>query len=860
MSKLSELIPAGGSAKELSAVASGTLPNGRAVILKDNGQVEVVNISDTTYTESSPAGAEYEFNSGDTGETAIAWDSNSTDTFVVIYKDKGNSNYGTAVVGIVTGTSIAFGAEQVFRSGYFAGGPAVCFHPDVAGKFVAIYSDGSGRAIVGTVSGTSISFQSPVTFNSSNMPYFYISFDPNTSGRFVIGYHNVNSNSNFTVISGLLSGNSLSFGSEVAVDTGTSTEYNVAYDPNVANKFVTAWTDNGSSYYGKSRVGTVSGNSISLGTPYTFRSNYGGSNSLSFDPSVANSFIVAYSNTAVSNKCSVKIGTVSGTNVSMGSSTEFSTGTADTPIARFNPRTTTGKFIIVYKNASSRIVAVTGTKSGSSLSVGNTNDYASTISDNHSVEFSSNVAQAGKFAISYEITKGIVRLGQLAATASISNLTSTNFVGFASEAISSGATGVINPVGGVAASVSNLAPASVGTPVTVNAASSSYFSAVFDSENNKIVIAYKDGGNSNYGTAIVGTVSGSSISYGSPVVFRSASSNYNSVAFDSNSNKVVVAYEDQGGTINGNSNVGTVSGTSISFGSVSEFYSARPQHVCSVFDSNSNKIVIAYSDIANSYYGTAIIGTVSGTTISYGSPVIFETSRVYDMTIAFDDNANKVVISYRDIGNSNYGTAIVGTVSGTSISFGTAVIFKASATSRTSTVYDSTANKIVLAYCDETNSFYGTAIVGTVSGTSISFGSAVVWNSSDFADVSTVFNADNNKVILSYKINGGSGGGKVIEGTVSGNSISFSSPLLFDQQANSQLASAFDSNSNKVLIAYKESIASHGKSVVYTSGISAFTIGSTYYVQSDGTVSTVSTSPAVNAGKAISATSLLLKG
>ena len=42
MSNLSELLPAGGAAKEFEPVASGTLPNGQAVILKANGQVEIL--------------------------------------------------------------------------------------------------------------------------------------------------------------------------------------------------------------------------------------------------------------------------------------------------------------------------------------------------------------------------------------------------------------------------------------------------------------------------------------------------------------------------------------------------------------------------------------------------------------------------------------------------------------------------------------------------------------------------------------------------------------------------------------------------------------------------------------------------
>jgi hypothetical protein len=48
-----------------------------------------------------------------------------------------------------------------------------------------------------------------------------------------------------------------------------------------------------------------------------------------------------------------------------------------------------------------------------------------------------------------------------------------------------------------------------------------------------------------YGTAVVGTVSGTSISFGTAVVFESATSSYISTAFDSLNNKVVIAYSDQ---------------------------------------------------------------------------------------------------------------------------------------------------------------------------------------------------------------------------------------------------------------------------------------------------------------------------
>ena len=77
--------------------------------------------------------------------------------------------------------------------------------------------------------------------------------------------------------------------------------------------------------------------------------------------------------------------------------------------------------------------------------------------------------------------------------------------------------------------------------------------AVFDSSNNKVVIAYQDNGDSGRGKAIVGTVDSSdtSISFLAQLQFNSGANNaYNvSAAFDSSNNKVVVAYRDNGNLI-----------------------------------------------------------------------------------------------------------------------------------------------------------------------------------------------------------------------------------------------------------------------------------------------------------------------
>ena len=53
-----------------------------------------------------------------------------------------------------------------------------------------------------------------------------------------------------------------------------------------------------------------------------------------------------------------------------------------------------------------------------------------------------------------------------------------------------------------------------------------YMTAAYDSANNKLVIAYRDGNNSNYGTAVIGSINGTTVTFGTPVVFSSASQSF----------------------------------------------------------------------------------------------------------------------------------------------------------------------------------------------------------------------------------------------------------------------------------------------------------------------------------------------
>ena len=248
-----------------------------------------------------------------------------------------------------------------------------------------------------------------------------------------------------------------------------------------------------------------------------------------------------------------------------------------------------------------------------------------------------------------------------------------------------------------------------GSSVIFYAGVATFDSAVFDSSNNKIVIAYKDNSNSSIGRAVVGTVSGSSISYGSAVTWTSSVVQYLSIAFDSSNNKVVISAQvGPSGSRNGQSIVGTVSGTSISFGSITTFEAGSVEWTSTAFDSINNKIVVAWTISST---GKAIVGTVSGTSISFGTAVSYASATTTSISNTFDSNTGTVVVSYRDESNSNKGTFVTGTVSGTGISFTSPTVFEGDATNYITSSFDNNSNKVVIAYQDAGNSSYGTAIV-----------------------------------------------------------------------------------------------------------------------------------------------------
>ena len=857
---------------EFKAVASGTLPSGRPVVVNSDGTVSVV--SEDSASQSLGSATDFDTDTNTYLEASVVHDPDQN-KIIIAYRDNGNSNRGTAIVGTVSGTSISFGTPVVFYDGGASGESSFnsIVYDSSNDKVVISFRGYNGSAstcqsIVGTVSGTSISFGSAATFSSDSANYIHSTFD-SSNNKVVIVFRDEGNSRYGTAIVGTVSGTSISFGSEVVFESATASYPQCVFDSS-NNKVVVAYRDEDNSDYGTAIIGTVSGTSISFGTPVVYHSARADLNRIAFD-STNNKVVIAFRDNGDNEKGKALVGTVSGTSISFGSTVTFSTaGTRiDFPSLSYNVEAQ--KFIVTYRQYVDASAVLSselneGTVSGTSISFGSSIKFADRADHTASAYDSTNKLVVIAFQDFTDSKKGAAIIFQSAFTST--TLTSENYIGMSRGTAFQ--TGSADSLGSETEFITTM-----GNEVS---------NGVYDPDSNKVVLAYTDSDNSTRGTAIVGTVSGTSISFGTPAVFNSGTTEHIGITYDTTNDKVVIVYEDAGNSSHGTAIVGTVSGTSISFGSEAVYNTATTQFNVATFDANTGKVVIIYQDTGGAIQSK--VATVSGTSISFGSEVQVGGSNSNYTAVVFDSNSNKVVVVFRDGSNSNYGTARVGTVSGTDISYGTAAVFNSGSSEDIHCAFDSSNNKVVIGYKDGGDSDKGNCVVGTVSGTSISFGSEVTFhNASTNGMDDVVYNSNLGKVFFFYK--NATVIGKVVSGTVSGTAVgSLSSEFTYHNASTAVSFQVYDVASTNIVAAYRDAGDSNkGKAVVFkpdniatTRGEVAdggnasmdiigsvsdnqigLTAGQQYFVQNDGTISTTADSPSVLAGTAISATELVVK-
>ncbi len=339
----------------------------------------------------------------------------------------------------------------------------------------------------------------------------------------------------------------------------------------------------------------------------------------------------------------------------------------------------------------------------------------------------------------------------------------------------------------------------------------------------KFVVVYRDGGNSDYGTAVVGEVSGRSITFGAERVFNNASTDDISVARLSES-KFVIAYRDAD---HGAAVVGEVSGNSIILG-WEEVFNSESTNEISVAGLSGTKFIVTYQDGGNADHGTAVVGEVTGDAISFSSQHIFNSAGTsYISAAALSET--KFVVAYRDVGDAHKGMALLGQVTNTSITFGSESVFRETNASSIAVAALSGAKFVIVYQSYSEGPIPGTShhlgALGEVSGSSIAFSSLPYLGVHGFSALSETKVAFTYPEIRYLGLGGAIGDlkGFAKVGIIWGSSVVYGLESVFDWTTPTDVCTA-GLSSTEFVIAYRDSgNADSGTAIV--SDIGGVTLG-----------------------------------
>ena len=390
-----------------------------------------------------------------------------------------------------------------------------------------------------------------------------------------------------------------------------------------------------------------------------------------------------------------------------------------------------------------------------------------------------------------------------------------------------------------------------GSPVEFNGSDTRYISSVFSPDNNKVVVFFANNGQNDYAQYNVGQPNGLSFSWSSSGVTNMYSNaiQWNALIYDSDQQKIVFIWSNQSNEVR--SVTGDVeSNDTLTLGSTQGITSDNPGTLGAVYYTSESKTVVVFANASQSHKLYYAVGTYAATNSqTWTTPSAFvNTGANSEVTATYDSNVNRMVVVYKDQNNSNYGTAIVGSLSGTTMTWGTPVVFNSGDTEEISACFDSTNNKIIISYKDVGNSNYASLIVGTIGGTdnkSISFGDEIQLNSATTTNTCVEFDPDKGRVVAVYNDGGTSGNGKAKVIAAGGNS---STNLTTENYIGLAVAGISSGSTGSVTIPGGIS-----------SGHSGLTTARTYYVQPDGTLALTAGTPQVVAGTSISSTQILVR-
>ncbi len=387
-----------------------------------------------------------------------------------------------------------------------------------------------------------------------------------------------------------------------------------------------------------------------------------------------------------------------------------------------------------------------------------------------------------------------------------------------------------------------------GTEYAVTGNQTFFNKVVYDTNADKFLFVYKDYSNSGLVYCKVGTFANNAWTFGGHVAVNSNNSAYIDAVYDPDSQKIVVVYYDQGSTSQGKARVGTISGTSISFGTEVNCGGVNCTRFSATYDTSANKVIITYTDGADSEKGKAVVGTVSGTSISFGSASTFESGTTDQSHVVYATGSDRVFVVYQDEGNSNALTGCVGSVSGTSITWGTPATIESSVSDQYYECgYDASADNVLVVFADgdasSGNFHVRPAVIGTNSFTLNN--KVTINNNQGWRYLQAVHDPSQNKMVV-----GGSYFGNQYLSFNTVDTVTSTSNLTIDNFVGISNGAYGDGTT--------ATIQTFGAVDDAQSGL---TTAQKYYVQGDGTLGTSQTEgTGTLAGIALSATKLLISG
>lgn len=424
--------------------------------------------------------------------------------------------------------------------------------------------------------------------------------------------------------------------------------------------------------------------------------------------------------------------------------------------------------------------------------------------------------------------------------------------------------------------------------------------AAYHSTNNSTILCFPDSANSYYATCTTATLSGTTMTMNTPTVINSTACNFVRCAYDVTENRVVFFYKYNGSGNYGKARAASVSGSTFTFGTEENAFSnnalgSGEGDICNLDDS---KVALCWGSVTSLTGANVEVVSISGSSLSFGTEASVSSNTSLPMRMASGKKGELLC----QLGYSSHIQYVACTVSGTTVTAGTVTELSGGSSTYNDLAsgfwngYTSPESTYIAAYHTPGGAAGVTvARVITVSGTTLTLNATT----SLAADPNNNYPAmgwggSSTQALLYYRPQSDASIGEVTELNYSGTTVSEGATVTVGTTTYSQWGVTWDQTAEKSIVMYQDggntdaatvNVFSPGSTNLTSTnllGIAAgaisdtatgtintwgsrnevqtgLTIGSDYYVQTDGTITTSSSGDAQLIGTAISATQINIK-